>query len=499
MNPRRRLALVLLVSAPIVAVVIAGAWALVRTGGLFWLGWLFPLCWGAAWLVARKRKHETEPLPDLESRVPAYWTARDREAGTLVDARIRRIPEIPIERLTEPRFYLDSGIEVALEVARHYHPRSRDAVGPLRVTEIVAALNLAFEDLERRIEEYVPGSHLVTVDQWRLLARSPKWLDTATQVGRVVAGVIQPLSLGRFLLSEGAAAPVRKRVKENVLFALYASFLREFGFYLVEMHSGRLRAGSDRYKEFLSGGAKAKRESEDVTVALVGQTGAGKSSLVNCLFRERRADTDVLPSTSGVQRHRLKLPEGASEVVLLDTPGYGTEGATKAQQEEVQRAWRGADLVLLVMDVQNLARSTDLELVREHARRMEDEPHRKPPPVLGVLTHVDRLSPVLEWDPPYDWEEPERPKEQSIRQAVDYLRGVFGDALAGVVPVCSDFERERVFGVEEWLLPAMTALLGEARACSLLRVLHEELDKSRVERVFRQLRNAGRSLLRSAR
>ena len=83
-----------------------------------------------------------------------------------------------------------------------------------------------------------------------------------------------------------------------------------------------------------------------------------------------------------------------------------------------------------------------------------------------------------------------------MRQAVDYLRGIFGDALAGIVPVCSDFEGGRVFGVEEWLLPAMTALLGEARACSLLRVLHEELDKGRVERVFRQLRNAGKSLLR---
>jgi hypothetical protein len=171
----RRIALALFVSAPIATLLIAGAWALVESGRLFWLGWIFPVCWGAAWFVARKRHDEPDPLPRLGSRVPAYWTKRDREAGQLIDARIKRTPDIPIERLTEPRFYLDAGIDLAHEIARHYHPRSKDPVGPLRITEIVAALNLATEDLERRIEEYVPGSHIVTVDQWRMLARSPKW------------------------------------------------------------------------------------------------------------------------------------------------------------------------------------------------------------------------------------------------------------------------------------------------------------------------------------
>jgi hypothetical protein len=118
--------------------------------------------------------------------------------------------------------------------------------------------------------------------------------------------------------------------------------------------------------------------------------------------------------------------------------------------------------------------------------------------VLGVLTHVDRLSPVLEWAPPYDWAHPTRPKEESMHQAVDYLRGIFGAGLDGIVPVCADFAGGRVHGVEEELVPGMTALLGEAAARSMLRALHAEMDQGRVERVIRQLRNAGRSLLRAS-
>jgi len=39
---------------------------------------------------------------------------------------------------------------------------------------------------------------------------------------------------------------------------------------------------------------------------------------------------------------------------------------------------------------------------------------------VAVVTQVDRLRPVREWDPPYDWQTGERPKERSIREATEY-------------------------------------------------------------------------------
>jgi len=73
---------------------------------------------------------------------------------------------------------------------------------------------------------------------------------------------------------------------------------------------------------------------------------------------------------------------------------------------------------------------------------------------------------------------------------------LLGDTPAGVVPVCSDVERGREFGVREWLLPAMLDLLGEARGCAVLRVLREEIRRGRVRRVFLQLARAGAAILR---
>jgi predicted GTPase len=102
----------------------------------------------------------------------------------------------------------------------------------------------------------------------------------------------------------------------------------------------------------------------------------------------------------------------------------------------------------------------------------------------------------LEWTPPYDWQNPTSTKEHNIRAAVEHHRAMFGDRLAGVVPVCSDVQRHRASGIEEHLLPAMLAVLGEARACCLLRTLHDESNRGQVFRLVQQLCRSGAELLR---
>src|SRR5262249_26245415 len=55
---------------------------------------------------------------------------------------------------------------------------------------------------------------------------------------------------------------------------------------------------------------------------------------------------------------------------------------------------------------------------------------------LAVLTHIDLLSPAMEWSPPYDWQSPKRPKEVQMREAVAAAREQLGDLVAGGVPPC---------------------------------------------------------------
>src|SRR5207248_8590880 len=154
-----------------------------------------------------------------------------------------------------------------------------------------------------------------------------------------------------------------------------------------------------------------------VTVTLMGQVKAGKSSLVKALLGEQRAKVDVLPATAGVDRYELQ-PEGIpTRLVLLDTVGYGHEGP-KADQVAVTRdSAQQSDLLLLVLHARNPARQADLAMLEDLRSWFASRPDLKKPPLVAVLTHIDLLSPSLEWSPPYNWRQPTRPKERSIHDA----------------------------------------------------------------------------------
>ena len=111
------------------------------------------------------------------------------------------------------------------------------------------------------------------------------------------------------------------------------------------------------------------------------------------------------------------------------------------------------------------------------------------PPILGVMTHIDLLSPAMEWQPPYNWPEPRRPKEEQIQQARDALRAQLGENLVGIVPLCT--APGKAYGIQEWLLPTLAELLDEAHAVALLRCLRAEADSGKVRKVFLQLLQAG--------
>ena len=107
-----------------------------------------------------------------------------------------------------------------------------------------------------------------------------------------------------------------------------------------------------------------------------------------------------------------------------------------------------------------------------------------------MVTHIDLLKPSLEWSPPYDWQHPKRPKEQNIQLAMAAVREQLGDLLAGIVPVC--VEKGKVYGIEEFLLPAIAARLDEVVGVALLRVLRAEADTGKVTKVFHQLLASGK-------
>ena len=100
----------------------------------------------------------------------------------------------------------------------------------------------------------------------------------------------------------------------------------------------------------------------------------------------------------------------------------------------------------------------------------------------------------MEWAPPYDWKTGTRPKEESIRDAVEAAREQFIRGIITVVPICTALNRE--FGVKDELLPTLAAQLDDARGVQLLRILHAEAGADKTRKVINQALNAGKEALR---
>jgi predicted GTPase len=441
---------------------------------------------------------------------------------------------------------------MAQELARFYHPSAADPVERLTIPEILAVTELAAHDLTEMVDQYLPGGHLLTIRNWRQASRVGEWYTRASNVYWAISAVFSPINTAvRYSASKLGLSRPFQMLQANVLAWFYTAFVHRVGTYLIDLNSGRLRIGAKRYRELLhrrerieaaaqsASGGSAPPDAADsapaleppeatpytTTLAILGQVKAGKSSLINALLGERRAVTDVLPATSAITRYQLRSPappspsadgqaaknstpsqsgdekggggDMRSELDLLDTVGYGHEGPKADQLAATHEAVRQADLALLVLNARDPGRQADLELLTELQQWFSARPHLKMPRILGVVTHIDLLSPLMEWSPPYNWLNPKRPKEKNIADAVAVIRDQLGAFLVDVVPVCT--AEGRVFGIQEALLPSLAEQLDEARAVAMLRCLHAEADAGKVRKVFQQLLEAAKQLMRAAR
>ncbi len=135
---------------------------------------------------------------------------------------------------------------------------------------------------------------------------------------------------------------------------------------------------------------KVRRNKEVPTVAVVGYTNAGKSTLLNALTASTVTAENALFATLNPVSRRLRFPQ-EREVIITDTVGFIRElpkdlmAAFRTTFEELQ----DADLLLHVID----ASCADLEAKRDTVIKLLAELELDQTPMIHVFNKIDRADP----------------------------------------------------------------------------------------------------------
>ncbi|QDS93193.1 GTPase Era [Roseimaritima multifibrata] len=499
----RLLILLALWTLPIATYAVAGLVAIYQQGWFPWILWTLPPMWLTAWAIGHlwpaPPASDASYIQPLDT--PDFWTPRDVEASKVLENFRSEVADVNLESITDVQRYLDDARTLASRLAQHYHADGSDnLLHPLTLVEILAVLHLAIEDVEEWMQENVPGSDWATIGQ---LERVPRYANAFNGAQKIVyfgTAILNPAKLLAYPLWQ-KSGKLAGELQDEIIRRFYQKVLGQFGYYLIEMYSGRLRGGSKQYRARFSvlnkaiqangGTANFVDELQDVetTIALLGQVKAGKSSLINALLGQHAAQTSLLPETRQVTRYRYPLPGSSNALVLLDTPGYSEADLPRQQSQEIQTAVAAADIVLLVLAANVPARDADLRMLTELQANYQKQRRLKPPTILVVFTHVDLLRPIGEWEPPYNWQKPSSAKEKSIAGAIDYAKEILGSqvAIGGYAAVYTGDKQPIPTNASEELVPLLIQHLDHGHASAVLKAFYQDLDKQRYKHLARQV------------
>jgi uncharacterized protein len=370
-------------------------------------------------------------------------------------------------------------------IAHIYYPTVKRPLLNIYIPQAYGLLRGTVDDMDQWMQKLGPALNQVTVGQafeaYEIYRKLEPSARRVLQVWNAAQWLLNPIAAVTRRATRKYSNQANQQLAANLSQLLREVALQNLGRQAIALYSGTAlspvtaatspvtpslpKAQTQTLREILTQAQPPETVAQKpVNILLVGRTGAGKSSLINTLFVGDRAVTDLLPSTDRIQDYHWQSPTGET-LTLWDTPGY--EQAQRADlRQQVLDYVTQADLLLLATPALDPALQMDVDFLKDVRAIVADLP------IISLVTQVDRLRPLREWTPPYDWEWGDRPKEITIREATQYRAEQFGDYCTLVLPVVTGDGTRIAWGVDALSLGLIEAIVP-AKQLRLARFLRD--------------------------